>query len=63
MVTLASRQLRDKILGKTKKLKETGAPYGHVYVKKDVHPSVRNGWKRYAMLRLRRRLNPRIPAV
>ena len=46
MVTLASRQLRDKILGKTKKLKETGAPYGHIYVKKDVHPSVRNEWKR-----------------
>ena len=46
LVTLASRQLRDKILGKTKKLKESGAPYDSVYVKKDVHPSVRKEWKR-----------------
>lgn len=46
LVTLASKQVRDGILGKTRKLKETGAPYDRVFVKKDVHPVVRNEWKR-----------------
>ncbi|MPC60093.1 hypothetical protein E2C01_054130 [Portunus trituberculatus] len=40
------RQVRDKVHGKTSKLKDSGAPYERVFVKRDVHPSVRNEWKR-----------------
>ena len=46
LVTLASRQLRDKVLEKTRRLKEAGAPYDRVFVKKDVHLSIRNEWRR-----------------
>ena len=46
LVTLASKNARDKITEKTKKLKDAGPPYSTVYVKRDVHPSVRNEWRR-----------------
>lgn len=45
-MTLSSRAAIDKVLDKTKRLKEAGAPYERIFVKKDVHPSVRNEWKR-----------------
>ena len=46
LVTLPSRKARDKVLVNTRKLKEAGAPYERVFVKKDVHPGVKNEWKR-----------------
>ena len=38
--------MRDRILGKSKKLKEAGDPFGRIFIKKDVHPAVRNEWKK-----------------
>ena len=46
LVTLPSKRARDKIIEKTKRLKDAGSPYDTVYVRKDVHPSVRKEWKR-----------------
>ena len=41
-----SRSVRDDILEKAKKLKESGDTFKKVFIKKDVHPSVRAEWKR-----------------
>lgn len=46
LVTLAGREVRDKILEKASALKESGEAYSRIYIKRDVHPSVRNEWKR-----------------
>lgn len=46
LVTLANKVSRDKVLEKTRKLKEAGPTYSKIYIKKDVHPNVRNEWKR-----------------
>ena len=46
LIQLESKDLRDRILRKTRRLKEAGPAYERVFVKKDVHPSVRNEWKR-----------------
>ena len=54
LVKTASKQMRDSLLEEAKKLKdkEDGVPlaqkvgYDSVYVKKDIHPSVRREWKR-----------------
>lgn len=46
LVDLESKDIRDAVLRKTSTLKEGGAAYQRIYVKKDVHPSVRNEWKR-----------------
>lgn len=46
LITLSSRNARDAALDKAKKLKSSGDQYSRIYVKKDVHPSVREEWKR-----------------
>lgn len=46
LVTLASKSERDSILEKSPVLKERRTPYDKVYIKKDVHPAVRQEWKR-----------------
>ena len=54
LVKTANKQMRDSLLEEAKKLKdkEDGVPlaqkvgYDSVYVKKDIHPSVRREWKR-----------------
>lgn len=46
LVTVESRQVREKIIGKTKKLNDFGVPFDRIFVKRDTHPSVRNEWKR-----------------
>lgn len=46
LVTLASREDRDDVLNKAKRLKEGTDMYKKIYIKKDVHPSVREEWKR-----------------
>ena len=39
LIHLESKDLRDRILRKTRRLKEAGPAYERVFVKKDVHPS------------------------
>ena len=46
LVTVETRHIRDTILAKTRKLKDAGRPYERIFVKKDVHPSIRKEWKR-----------------
>lgn len=46
LVTLASRDERDTMLDKAKSLKTCEEPYKNIYIKKDVHPSVREEWRR-----------------
>ena len=46
LVVLDSKTSRDKVLEKAKKLKESGENYNRIYIKKDIHPAVRNEWKR-----------------
>ena len=41
-----SKSSRDGVLEKAKRLKESGSIFSKVYIKKDVHPSVRNEWTR-----------------
>lgn len=46
LVEVESREARDGVLIKASKLKKGGAAYQRIYNKKDVHPGVRNEWKR-----------------
>ena len=46
LVVLSSKHERDDILSNTNKLKNSSTCYSRIFVKKDVHPSVRNEWKR-----------------
>ncbi len=46
LVKLSSRTARDKVLSKTGKLKDAGELYSRIFVKKDVHPSIRKERKR-----------------
>ena len=46
LVTLASREERDTLLDKAKRLKTSGEPFKKIFIKKDVHPSVRAEWRR-----------------
>ena len=46
LVTVASRDARDKVLEKTAKLKVRSGAFEKIYVKKDVHSAIRNEWKR-----------------
>jgi len=45
LLKVASKARRDEILANTKVLKERDA-FKKIYVKKDLHPAVRNEWKR-----------------
>lgn len=46
LVTLGNKVSREKTLEKTKLLKEVGGDFSTIYIKKDLHPSVRKEWKR-----------------
>ena len=46
LVTVTNKQVRDNILEKARLLKEAGGEYAKIYIKKDVHPSIRKEWKR-----------------
>ena len=46
LVTLAGKSIRDRILETTIQLKNAGGDYNRIYIKKDVHPSIRKEWKR-----------------
>ena len=46
LLHIPSAPQRESILANTSKLKQAGPAYQKVYVKKDVHPAVRNEWRR-----------------
>lgn len=46
LFALAGKALRSTILDNAKRLKTSGDNYNKIYVKKDVHPSVRREWRR-----------------
>ncbi|XP_069972547.1 uncharacterized protein [Penaeus vannamei] len=46
ILVVETKQVRDGLLSKAKKLKEEDQTCGRIYIKKDVHPCVRNEWKR-----------------
>ena len=46
LVTVASREDRDAVLDRAKQLKDAGERFNRIYVKKDIHPAVRDEWKR-----------------
>lgn len=45
-MTLQDKTLRSNILDHAKNLKNLNDPYKKIYVKKDVHPTVRKEWQR-----------------
>lgn len=46
LVIMGSRSDRDNTLKKSPSLKGRGAPYDKIFIKKDVHPAVRQEWRR-----------------
>ncbi len=44
LVTMANRRSKEQVLEKANKLKTANGTY-KIYIKKDVHPSIRNEWK------------------
>lgn len=46
LVTVASREERDILLDKAKRLKTCEEPFKKIFIKEDVHPSVRAEWRR-----------------
>lgn len=46
LLTIQDKDTRLRVLANGKKLKTAGGNYTRIYVKKDVHPSVRREWKR-----------------
>lgn len=46
LVSVQTKEVRDMALEKAKTLKEKGERYNKIYIKKDIHPSIRGEWKR-----------------
>ena len=46
LVTVSAEEVRDDIVSRAKNLKEAGAAFKRVRVKKDIHPAIRREWKR-----------------
>ena len=46
LITMVTRDAKENVLGNTKALKNAGENFNKIYVKKDLHPSVRMEWKR-----------------
>lgn len=46
LVTVASKDARDKLLAKVSTLKQTAGEFSKIYIKKDVHSSIRKKWRR-----------------
>ena len=58
LVTLASRDERDTVLNKAKRLKTCEELYKSIYIKKDVHPSVHAEWRKLREAELREKERP-----
>lgn len=46
LLTLQNKDQRTNILDNARRLKDAGEGFSRIYIKKDVHPSVRREWKR-----------------
>lgn len=46
LLVVNDKDTRDRILDKAKTMKQAGGDYAKIYIKKDVHPSVRMEWRR-----------------
>lgn len=46
LLTVDNKEIRDRILEKARQLKQAGREYEKIFIKKDVHPSIRKEWKR-----------------
>ena len=58
LVVVESKAVRDATLEKAKNLRGSSDTYKKIYVKKDVHPSVRAEWKRLTEVYQREKNNP-----
>lgn len=58
LLTIRDNDTRLRILANSKKLKTAGENFARIYVKKDVHPSVRKEWKRLRDAETRERERP-----
>ena len=58
LVSMATKEEKFKVLEKSSQLKNAGAHYSNVYIKKDVHPSVRDEWKRLRSVETAEKENP-----
>ncbi len=46
LVTMASKESKERVLAKASKLKTSNDIYSRIFIKKDVHPAIRSEWKR-----------------
>ena len=46
LISMATKDNKFKVLEKSSRLKSVGDIYSNIYIKKDVHPSVREEWRR-----------------
>lgn len=58
LLTIRNRDVRSRILASAKHLKTAGEKYSRIYVKKDVHPSVRREWQRLREVEAREKERP-----
>ena len=58
LATMATKEAKFKVLEKTNQLKNVGGMYNTIYVKKDVHPSIREEWKRLRNVEATEKENP-----
>ncbi|KAG0713455.1 Gamma-butyrobetaine dioxygenase [Chionoecetes opilio] len=58
LVTVDSKEARDRILEKTNKLKQAGGEFSRIYIKKDVHPSIRAEWWRLRQVEKKEKERP-----
>ncbi len=58
LLTLADKNQRGTILNNAKRLKTFGDNYSRIYIKKDVHPSVRKEWRRLREVEAAEKVKP-----
>lgn len=58
LLTVITREAKDNVLEKAKLLKSSGDVYKRIYIKKDVHPSIRLEWKRLREVEKREKDRP-----
>ena len=46
LVEVDCKEARDRILDKAARLKQFGEDFRRIFVKKDIHPSIRSEWRR-----------------
>lgn len=58
LATVGSKEARDRILEKTNKLKQAWGEFSRIYIKNDVHPSIRAEWRRLREVEKRKKERP-----